>query len=88
VVVVDGQIPERAYPQVLQLRADPVVREISFVDAFFAKHTPDRTEQRYSGDRCGIKKLAIRHRHRQLLDLVGGQLLGALRTGGEDRTDH
>jgi hypothetical protein len=62
------------------------VSEIAFVDAGFAHHAPGRAEQRDAGDRGRVEELAVGHRHGDLLNLLGGQLVGAgCQDGADDR---
>ena len=82
---VDGQVAESPHTEVGQLAANPVVSEIAFVNAGFAQYAPRRAEQRDAGDVRRVEEFFVGQRHGQLLDLIGGQLVGA---GGQNGADH
>ena len=83
-MVVDRQIAEGAHPEIGQLGANPVVRVIAFVDSGFAQHTPRGAEQWDAGDARRVEEFPVRQRHGELLDLLGGQFVGA---GRQDCAD-
>ncbi len=58
--------------------------EIAFVDAGFAQHSPRWPEQRDTGDARRVEEFFVGQRHGELLDLLGGQFVGA---GRQDRAD-